>query len=111
MDMDDNSRDKDGKIERYIYVGDRSEEILDEILIEMPDAEEYETDGYEVYKKLIKGRHIVRKGGRVNRNEGFHSVIRSYVASLKRKTKVFMRNIYYLKLVLSLFLLFYQQIG
>jgi IS1 family transposase len=102
---------ENGEIERYIYVGDRSEEILDEILMEMPEAEEYETDGYDVYRKLIKGRHIVRKGGRVNRNEGFHSVIRSYIASLRRKTKAFMRNIYYLKLVLSLFLLHYQQFG
>ncbi len=79
--------------------------------MEMPDAEEYETDGYEVYKKLIKGGHIVRKGGRVNRNEEFHSVIRSYVASLRRKTKAFMRNIYYFKLILSLFLSHYQLFG
>ena len=84
--------------------------VLDTILMEMPQAEEYETDGYKVYKDRIKGKHIVKKGGKVNRNEAFHSVIRSYIASLKRKTKAFMRDIFYLKLILSLFL-YHQQNG
>ena len=37
----------------------------------------YETDAYPVYEWLPRDRHIVGKGGAVNRNEGLHSKLRS----------------------------------
>ena len=53
----------------------------------LPEAELYYSDGYRVYDWLPADRHLVGKGGAVNRNEGLHSFWRGKLNRLRRRTK------------------------
>ncbi|AAC07115.1 IS1 family transposase [Aquifex aeolicus] len=94
---------KDGTIKKFLFAGDRSLRTFLKILAKMPEAEEYETDAYRVYEWLPRDRHIVRKYGRVNRNEALHSKLRDKLVAFKRKTKAFFRSFLYLRYALALF--------
>ena len=61
---------------RDFVVGDRSESTLLKLLKRLPAAEAYYTDHYGVYKWFQRSAHVVGKGGKVNRNEGLHSLLR-----------------------------------
>ncbi len=54
---------------------------------QLPDAERYRSDRYVVYGWLPRNRHVARKGGEVNWNEGLHSRLRDRLRRLQRKTK------------------------
>ena len=60
---------KDGTIKKFLFAGDRSLGTFLKDIGEIPQAEGYETDAYKVYEWLPTDRHIVKKYGRVNRNE------------------------------------------
>ncbi len=69
---------------------------------QLPEAEEYETDAYKVYEWLPADRHVVRKYGAVNRNEGIHSLLRDRCIALKRRSKFLVRSVLNLSFYISL---------
>ena len=47
----------------------------------LPLAKTYYTDEYSVYRAFSRRHRVIGKGGKVNRNEGHHSLLRdSYTA-------------------------------
>ena len=69
-------------------VGGRDETaFLMRLYNRLPESDRYSTGAYEVYKWLPANRHVVGKGRKANRNEGLHSVLRSKLNRLVRKTK------------------------
>ncbi|RUM28956.1 MAG: hypothetical protein DSY42_07495, partial [Aquifex sp.] len=56
-----------------------------------------------IYEWLPRDRHIVRKYGRVNRNEALHSKLRDKLVAFKRKIKAFFRSFRSLHYALALF--------
>jgi len=84
-------------------VGNRGEEPFSRLYGRMPEAERYRTDGYEAYKGLLPPKkHTARKGGAVNRNEGLHSMLRSRLNRLMRKTKGYSKSVEMLEYSLAL---------
>ena len=81
----------DGK-KMIFEVGDRSEETFLRLYDQMPSAKRYYTDGYEVYNWLPYNRHEVDKFGKVNRNEGKHSILRDRLKRLARRTKGYSKS-------------------
>ena len=73
-------------------VGDRTEATFLKLYNRLPEAEQYHTDGYRVYGWLPANRHVTGKGGAVNRNEGLHSVWRSKLNRLHRRTKGYSKS-------------------
>ena len=59
----------------------------------LPEAERYRSDAYQVYGWLPASRHVVGKGGEVNRNEGLHSRLRDRINRLHRKTKGYSKSL------------------
>ena len=47
----------------------RDESAFSRLLDRLPRADMYETDAYPVYEWLPRDRHMIGKGGAVNRNE------------------------------------------
>ena len=74
-------------------VGDRSETTFLRLYERLPEAEKYRTDAYRVYEWLPSDRHVVSKGGEVNRNEGLHSRLRDKLNRLHRQTKGYSKSI------------------
>jgi len=59
----------------------------------LPLAKNYSCDGYKVYKEnLPMARTEVRKGGKVNKNESLHAVLRDRVSRLKRRTRSYSKS-------------------
>lgn len=83
-------------------VGARDEATFLRMFDRLPDAGLYEPDAYAVYKWLPRNKHVVGKGGAVNRNEGLHSVLRSKVNSLVLRTKGYSKSVRTLESLLSL---------
>lgn len=83
-------------------VGDRSEATFLRLVAQLPLAETYHSDGYEVYSWLPRTQHETGKYGRVNRNEGIHSILRDRLARLKRRTKAYTKNLAMLRNSLAL---------
>ena len=73
-------------------VGDRIEETFLRLYERLPEAEEYHTDGYQVYGWLPANRHVVGKGGAVNWNEGLHSVWWGKLNRLHRRIKGYSKS-------------------
>ena len=81
----------DGK--KVIFqVGDRSEESFLRLYSQLPSAQKYYSDGYEVYNWLPCNRHKVDKFGKVNHNEGKHSILRDRLKRLARRTKGYSKS-------------------
>ena len=85
--------EEDGSRWMDYEVGDRGEETFLRLYKRLPDAKKYRSDDYNVYKWLPSRRHKVGKGGEVNRNEGLHSVLRSKLNRLVRKTKGYSKSV------------------
>ena len=85
--------EKDGRRWVDFEVGDRSEETFLRLYGRLPEAEQYRTDAYSVYGWLPQDRHVVGKGGAVNRNEGLHSRLRGKLNRLVRKTKGYTKSV------------------
>ena len=68
----------------------------------MPESEEYETDAYKVYEWIPTDRHVVRKYGAVNRNEGIHSLLRDKCIALKRLRRFLIGSVLNLSLYVSI---------
>ena len=68
-------------------VGGRGVAAFSRLFDRLPGADRYETDAYGVYEWLPRDRHVIGKGGAVNRNEGLHSKLRSKLNRLARRTK------------------------
>ena len=77
----------DGRRWTDFEVGDRSEGTFLRLYNRLPDADRYVSDGYSVYEWLPANRHVVGKGLEANWNEGKHSVLRSKLNRLVRRTK------------------------
>lgn len=88
-------------------VGDRSEKPLLRLYERLPEAGLYRSDAYSVYQWLPQDRHVVGKGGAVNWNEGVHSVWRSKLNRLVRRTKGYTKSVE--MLVYSLALVCWRQ--
>ena len=73
-------------------VGDRGEETFLRLYNRLPEADRHRSDGYHVYDWLPRNRHVVGKGGETNRNEGMHSVLRSKLNRLIRRTKGYTKS-------------------
>ena len=74
-------------------VGDRSETPLLRLYDRLPEAEQYRSAAYAVYRAwLPPNSHVVGKGGAVNRNEGWHSWLRSQLNRLVRDTKGYTKS-------------------
>ena len=82
----------DGRRWVDFVVGDRSESTFLRLYERLPEAEKYRTDAYQVYDWLPAERHIVGKGGEVNRNEGLHSRLRDKLNRLHRRTKGYSKS-------------------
>ena len=67
---------QDGSRSANFEVGDRTEAPLVKLCEHLPLADAYCSDGYEPYAWAPRDRHHVGKGGKVNRNEGAHSMLR-----------------------------------
>ena len=83
-------------------VGDRSEAPFLRLYARLPEAGLYRSDAYSVYAGWFPpDRHVVGKGGAVNWNEGpapgsnrgLHSVWRSKLNRLVRRTKGYTKSI------------------
>lgn len=74
-------------------VGDRDYETFIRLYRRLPEAQRYRSDQYHVYEWLPSDRHVVGKGSEVNRNEGLHSVLRSKLNRLVRKTKGYTKSL------------------
>ena len=74
-------------------VGERSEDTFLRLCERLPQARIYRSDAYNVYGWLPAGRHKVGKGGEVNRSEGLHSVLRSKLNRLVRRTKGYSKSV------------------
>ena len=85
--------EEDGSRWMDYEVGGRGEETFLRLYKGLPDAKKYRSDYYNVYKWLPSCRHKVGKGGEVNRNEGLHSVLRSKLNRLVRKTKGYSKSV------------------
>ena len=59
----------------------------------LSEAERYRSEAYRVYGWLPRNIHTIGKGGEVNRNEGLHSVLRSKLNRLVRKTKGYSKSL------------------
>ena len=87
-------------------VGDRSERTFLKLLENLPFSQRYHTDSYEVYNFLPFNRHNISKYGKVNWNEGRHSVLRDRLKRLSRKTKGYSKSKLMLKASLALVCLY-----
>ena len=74
-------------------VGDRTEATFLKLYNRLPEAEQYHTDAYRVYGWLPANRHVIGKGGAVNRNEGLHSVLRGKLNRLIRRAKGYSKSV------------------
>ena len=83
----------DGRRWSCFEVGDRSEETFSKLLSQLPEARRYRSDDYVVYGLLPCNRHVVGKGGEVNRNEGTHSRLRDRLRRLQRSTKGYSKSV------------------
>ena len=88
-------------------VGDRSETPFLRLYARLPDAGLYRSDAYPVYQWFPPQRHVIGKGGAVNWNEGLHSVWRSKLNRLVRRTKGYTKSVE--MLVYSLALVCWRQ--
>ena len=69
----------------------------------LPDAALYRSDDYSVYASCLPPeRHVAKKGGAVNRNEGLHSVLRGKLNRLMRRTKGYSKSLSMLSLSLAM---------
>ena len=84
---------QDGSRSVDFEVGDRGEATLVKLCEHLPLADTYHTDGYEPYTWLPRDRHRVGKGGKVNRNEGVHSMLRDRLHRLRRRTKGYTKSV------------------
>ena len=86
-------QEPDGRRWVDFEVGDRSETPFLWLYARLPEAEQYRSDAYAAYVSwLPPSKHVVRKGGAVNRNEGLHSWLRSKLNRLARDTKGYTKS-------------------
>ena len=85
--------ERDGQVWVDFEVGDRSERTFLRLYERLPEALRYCSDGYPVYLWFPQDRHLVGKGGAVNRNEGLHSVFRTQLNRLGRRTKGYTKSL------------------
>ena len=85
--------EKDGRRWMDFEVGDRGYETFVRLYRRLPEAERYRSDPYQVYEWLPSERHVVGKGSEVNRNEGLHSMLRSKLNRLVRRTKGYTKSL------------------
>ena len=83
----------DGRVWVDFEVGDRRARTFLRLYERLPEALRYCSDGYPVYLRFPQDRHIVGKGGAVNRNEGLHSVFRTQLNRLGRRTKGYTKSL------------------
>ncbi|MBM3215891.1 IS1 family transposase [Candidatus Poribacteria bacterium] len=86
----------------FYKVGDRSEETFLRLADRLPLSKAYYTDGYEVYGWLPRAVHHVGKDGPVNRNEGIHSILRDRLCRLRRRTKGYTKESWWLRASLAM---------
>ena len=85
-------QETDGRHWGDFAVGDRSDAPLLRLYARLPEAERSRSAAYAVYGSwLPPDRHVVGKRGAVNRNEGWHSWLRSQLNRLVRDTKGYTR--------------------
>ncbi len=87
----------DGSRSLDFEVGDRSEATFLTLCDRLPRAESYHSDAYDVYQWLPRSHHKVGKGGKVNRNEGIHSILRDRLYRLHRRTKGYNKSLWMLR--------------
>ena len=80
----------------------RDESAFSRLLDRLPRADRYEADAYPVYEWLPGDRHVIGKGGAVNRNEGLHSKLRSKLNRLVRRIKGYTKSVNTLKHLLAI---------
>ena len=73
--------------------GGRDESAFSRLLDCLPGADRCEADYYSVCEWLHGGRHVIGKGGAVNRIEGLHSKLRSNLNRLARRTKGYTKSV------------------
>ena len=85
--------EKDGRRWVDLAVDDRSENTFLRLYDRLPEAAVYCSDRYAVYWWFPQDRHCAGKGGAVNWNEGLHSVLRSKLNRLMRRTKGYTKSV------------------
>ena len=84
--------EKDGSRWVDLAVGDRSENTFLRLYDWLPEAAVYCSDRYAVYRWFPQDRHCgQRRGGELER--GLHSVLRSRLNRLMRRTKGYTKSI------------------
>ena len=78
----------DGRRGADFEVGDRSENTFERLYARLPEAQQYCSARDAVYAAWFPTDcHKIGRGGSVNWNEGLHSVLRSQLNRLARRTK------------------------
>ena len=94
--------ERDGIRWRMYEVGGKDASAFSRLLDRLPGAYRYETDAYRMYEWLTRDRHVIGKGGAVNRNEGLHSKLRSKLNRLVRRTKGYTKSVEMLEHLLAI---------
>ena len=86
-------KEDDGRRWADFEVGSRGAETFLRWYARLTDAKLYCSDGLPLHREwLPAGRHVVGKGGAVNRNEGLHSERRTRLNRLGRRTKGYTKS-------------------
>ena len=94
--------EQDGVRWQIYEVGGRDESAFSRLLDRLPSADRYKTDAYPVYECLPCARHVIGKGGAVNRMRGWRSKLRSKLNSLIEEHKGYTNILEMLKHLLAI---------
>ena len=86
-------KEKAGRCWMDFEVGDRSAATFLRLYDRLSEAARYCNDRYAMYRRFPQDRHLAGKGGAANRNEGLHSMWRSKLNRLVRRTKGYTKSI------------------
>ena len=92
----------DGSRSFDFVIGDRKKGTFQKLMAHLPLAETYHTDAYPVYDAFSRRHRVIGKGGKVNRNEGIHSLLRDSLYRLRRQTKGLTRSLWMLEASVAL---------
>jgi len=78
-------------------VGERGEATFVNLCDRLPPVVSYYSDGHALYQWLPRTHHNVGKGGKVDRNQGIHPILRDRLYRLQRRTKGYNKSLWMLR--------------
>ena len=95
-------KERDGVRWQMYEVGGKDESEFSRLLDRLPGADRYETAAYPMYWGLPQDKHVIDKGGAVNRNESLHSKLRSKLNGLARRAMGYTKRVKMLKHLMAI---------